>query len=66
MKRKVFISFRFSDGAQYKKELSDKFDEETKVINCSEDIDRSGCTEERRGSSCRPCSRSGRRWWPRA
>ena len=46
MKRRVFISFRFSDGAQYKKELSDKFDEETKVINCSEDIDRSGYSEE--------------------
>ena len=46
MARRVFISFRFSDGEKYKKELSDLFDEETVVINCSENEDRSNLKEE--------------------
>ncbi len=46
MARKVFISFRFSDGEKYKQELSDLFDEETEVINCSENEDRSHLKEE--------------------
>lgn len=46
MARRVFISFRYSDGAKYKKKLSDLFDEETKIINCSEDEDRSDMSDE--------------------
>lgn len=46
MARRVFISFRFSDGEKYKRELSDLFDGETEVINCSEDEDRSNMSEE--------------------
>ena len=46
MARKVFISFRFSDGAKYKEELSDLFDNETAIINCSENEDRSEFSEE--------------------
>ena len=46
MARKVFISFRFSDGAKYKEKLEELFDEDTDVINCSESEDRSGQTEE--------------------
>lgn len=46
MARRVFISFRYSDGAKYKKALSDLFDEETKIINCSEDVNRSNMSDE--------------------
>lgn len=46
MARRVFVSFRFSDGNEYKKELVDMFDEETEIINCSEDKDRSDMTED--------------------
>lgn len=46
MARRVFISFRYSDGAKYKKALSDLFDEETAIINCSEDEDRSDMSDE--------------------
>ncbi len=46
MARRVFISFRYSDGAKYKKELSDLFDDETAIINCSENEDRSNMSEE--------------------
>lgn len=46
MARRVFISFRFCDGERYKKELSDIFDEETEVINCSQDEDRSNMSED--------------------
>lgn len=45
MARKVFVSFRFSDGASYKDELCDLFDSSTKVINVSEDEDRSQMSE---------------------
>lgn len=46
MARRVFISFRYSDGAKYKKELSQLFDDETEIINCSENEDRSDMSEE--------------------
>ena len=46
MARRVFISFRFSDGEKYKKELTELFDEETEVINCSESEDRSNMSDE--------------------
>ena len=46
MARRVFISFRYSDGIKYKEELSDLFDEETYIINCSEDEDRSNMSDE--------------------
>lgn len=39
MARNVFISFRFSDGADYKEELSDYFDKNKDIINYSEDKD---------------------------
>lgn len=46
MARRVFISFRYIDGKEYKEKLSDLFDEETEIINCSEDEDRSEMSEE--------------------
>ena len=46
MARNVFISFRFSDGADYKEELSDCFDKNKDIINYSEDEDRSNMSEE--------------------
>lgn len=46
MSYRVFISFRFSDGEKYKKELSDIFDDSTKIINCSENEDRSKLSDE--------------------
>ena len=46
MSHRVFISFRFSDGEKYKKELSDIFDDSTKIINCSENEDRSKLSDE--------------------
>jgi len=45
MARKVFISFRFSDGAKYKNELTQLFDSSTQVIDCSENQDRSSQSE---------------------
>ena len=46
MANKVFISFRFSDGNKYKKELEELFSDVDDVINCSEDKDRSNMTDE--------------------
>ena len=46
MTRRVFISFRFSDGAPYKEKLDELFDSSVEVINCSEDTDRSALSEE--------------------
>lgn len=44
MARRVFISFRFSDGHKYKEKLSTIFNSaETEIINCSEDKDQSTC-----------------------
>ncbi len=46
MARRVFISFRSCDGMWYKKKLSELFDEDTELINCSEDEDRSKMSED--------------------
>lgn len=46
MARRVFISFRFSDGEKYKEELCTLFDQSDDVIDCSEDEDRSDMSEE--------------------
>lgn len=46
MGRNVFISFRFSDGVNYKEELSDCFDKNKYIINYSENKDRSKMPEE--------------------
>lgn len=45
MARKVFISFRFSDGEDYKEALCKLFNQSEDVIDCSEDEDRSKMTE---------------------
>lgn len=41
MAKNVFISFRYSDGKQYKDYLSRIFDKHEDTIDCSEDVDRS-------------------------
>ena len=46
MARRIFISFRFSDGEAYKNQLTDLFDASTEIINCSEDEDRSKMSED--------------------
>ena len=46
MSRKVFVSFRYHDGHKYKEKLDRIFDESTKIINCSEDVNRSQLSEE--------------------
>lgn len=46
MANRVFISFRFSDGEECKKELAGLFNGNDDVINCSEDEDRSNLSEE--------------------
>ena len=46
MSRRVFISFRYSDGYKYKEQLSKLFDANTEIINCSEDVDRNQMSEE--------------------
>lgn len=45
MARKVFVSFRYNDGAYYKEELCKRFDSSTEVIDRSEDQDRSSMSE---------------------
>jgi len=45
MANKVFISFRFSDGNDYKQKLEQKFEELDYVINKSENEDRSDMSE---------------------
>ncbi len=45
MSRRVFLSFRYSDGVRYKKKLDDLFDSSKYIINCSESVDRSGMSE---------------------
>lgn len=45
MARNVFVSFRFSDGEEYKNKLCDKFEDED-VIDYSEDEDRSSMSDE--------------------
>lgn len=46
MASNIFISFRFDDGINYKRELEDLFDDEREIINRSENVDRSKYTEE--------------------
>lgn len=46
MARKVFISFRFSDGADLKEDLERLFDGDTQAINRSESEDRSKMTDD--------------------
>lgn len=46
MARNVFVSFRFSDGEDYKRDLCELFSEEDDIIDCSEDEDRSSLTEQ--------------------
>lgn len=46
MARKVFISFRYSDGHLYKEELVKKFNNYDDIINCSEEVNRSNMSEE--------------------
>ena len=46
MATKIFISFRFSDGNKYKKELEEHFKNNEYIINCSEDKDRSEMSDE--------------------
>ena len=46
MAKNVFISFRFSDGNEYKEELSKIFEDEEYVVDYSEDEDRSEMCEE--------------------
>ena len=46
MSRKVFLSFRYSDGHLYKEELVKKFNNSDDIINCSEEVNRSNMSEE--------------------
>ncbi len=42
MARRVFVSFRYSDGHLYKERLERLFDSSTEIINRSEDVNCSG------------------------
>lgn len=46
MARNVFISFRYSDGHDYKEELAALFDENDDTVDFSEDEDRLGMKDE--------------------
>ncbi len=46
MARRVFISFRFSDGEKYKDELCELFDHSDDVIDNSENVDRSQISDD--------------------
>ena len=46
MARNVFISFRFSDGEDYKDELAKLFDGDDDTVDYSEDEDRSGMSDD--------------------
>lgn len=46
MANNVFISFRYADGNNYKKELSNLFNEYNDTVDYSEDEDRSNLSEE--------------------
>lgn len=46
MANRVFISFRFKDGNNYKLKLEEKFKSNADIINCSESKDRSQMTED--------------------
>jgi len=45
MAKNVFISFRFSDGRNYKEYLSKLFDADYYTVDYSEDVNRSYCSE---------------------
>lgn len=45
MARKIFISFRYSDGHLYKEKLEQIFDKNDNILNCSESEDRSRYTD---------------------
>lgn len=45
-KRKVFVSFRFSDGEKSKENLIEFLEKEQLIIDKSEDVDRSNLSEE--------------------
>ena len=46
MARRVFVSFRFSDGFKYKEDLCSLFKENDDVIDCSENKDRSSLSDD--------------------
>lgn len=46
MANKVFLSFRFEDGNEYKEDLTELFAQDIEIINCSEDKDRSDMSDE--------------------
>lgn len=46
MAKNVFISFRFSDGHEYKDDLSARFNQNEDTVDFSEDKDRSKMSEE--------------------
>ena len=46
MANNVFISFRYADGSNYKKELANLFDKSDDTVDYSEDEDRSNMSEE--------------------
>lgn len=46
MAKKVFISFRFSDGEKLKSDLVEKLEKQDLIVDKSESKDRSGMTEE--------------------
>lgn len=46
MAKNVFISFRFSDGHEYKDDLSKRFNQNEDTVDFSEDKDRSKMSEE--------------------
>lgn len=46
MANNIFISFRYADGSNYKKELANLFDEYYDTVDYSEDEDRSNMSEE--------------------
>ena len=46
MKRRVFVSFRASDGIKVKEDLCKRFSSDENIIDCSEDKDRSRESEE--------------------
>ena len=46
MARNVFISFRYSDGHEYKDELASLFNDSDDTVDYSEDEDRSHMSED--------------------
>lgn len=46
MRRKVFVSFRFADGKDYKEEIIKNLESRDLIVDKSEDVDRSHMSEE--------------------